>query len=108
MSEMSESNPTAPHRSEEVSLALLNHRMKAVEVMCARSVEQGDLLLAAQAKIDTQLAVVAVNMKEIDKHLEATDTRVTTIEADKRGLWSGIGGVAAAVGSFLYSFFHGK
>ena len=101
---VADTTPLQAHRHEDVTIALLGHRMKAVEAMCARSVEQGDALLTQLADIKTSLALGNQRMNEVDKHLEATDSRVTTIEGDKRGtagMWTSIAAALAAIGSYF-------
>lgn len=106
---MSDTTPIQAHRSEDATLAVVLHRVKAVEALCSRGIQQNDDIKAGLAKIDTALAVGAQRMDQVDQHLAATDKRVDGIESDRRSaaaLWTGLGGFATAIGSFLYALFH--
>jgi len=101
---MSDTTPLSAHRSQEATIAVVLERLKTIDAKCDRCIEQNDDITRQVSKIDTDLALGNQRMNAIDKHLEATDTRVTTVEGDRKataGLWGGIIALLTAIGSYF-------
>jgi chromosome segregation ATPase len=108
---MSDTTPLQAHRSQEATIAVVLERLKGIDAKCDRCIEQNDDITRQVAKIDTDLALGNQRMEShedrmdaIDTHLEATDTRVSTVESDRRataGIWGGIIALLTAIGSYF-------
>lgn len=95
--------------SEESSpLALILHRLASIEASQERDRQEDDKRGQLLANIDKNMALGNQRMNEIDAHLESTDKRVDTIEADHRvslGLWTSVVGFLTSAAAVLGTMF---
>lgn len=110
---MADTTPVHKHPTEELpALELINYRLKESEKNHKdHRAEMANFMGEIREGLEGIRLKMATGESRMGNHSDAIDSIQAELKESKRdtkGLIAGLGGIAAAIGSFLYAFFGGK
>lgn len=97
---MADTTPTHKRDTEELpAIELLTYRLNQLEKNSVKAVDQNDKILALLQDVKIGMALGNKRFDDIEKTAGNHETRILSVESDKRGVAGIIAGLGAGLGA---------